>query len=435
MKLHLNRLTWMLIASILLFTYSCKKGANSEETITNTNVIPESVILEIKKMGYSTHDVRNFKDGYIVEGDIFIPKTELGKTSETPNLQIAKTEQYKTYNLVRSLPRVITVSCNMGGVYETATDAAIARYNALSLKLTFQRVSSGGEIDISGFDQEPYPDGSILLGVSPQPPSDSGNPGASVQINTNPYALPGSANVGYVTSVIQHEMGHSIGFRHTDYATRSSCGDYDPESDPGIGNVLIPGTPSGFDNESLMLACNNTKADRGFNPNDIIALNYLYGGPERIPRTIKSNYFNNVFLRLDGRNVPNQAAGGGVVNCQYTATAFERFYFIPQGDGSYAIESYTFPNVFLRMDGANVPNGSNGGTVNAKNYPPGPYEKFYVTFNFGGTYTISSQYFSNRYLRMDGSNVTNVNSNGAGYVNVTNNVVGPYEQFIIYPGL
>jgi hypothetical protein len=44
----------------------------------------------------------------------------------------------------------------------------------------------------------------------------------------------------------------------------------------GVGAVLIPGTPSGPDPNSWMLACIGSNVNRPFNANDKIALAYLY---------------------------------------------------------------------------------------------------------------------------------------------------------------
>ena len=95
-------------------------------------------------------------------------------------------------------------------------------------------------------------------------------------MNTNPQAYGTNPNIDYLTSVLQHEMGHCIGFRHTDYFSRSSCGKRKQnEGTAGVGAILIPGTPSASDPNSFMLACSNG-GDRGFNSNDLVAMNYLY---------------------------------------------------------------------------------------------------------------------------------------------------------------
>jgi hypothetical protein len=75
-----------------------------------------------------------------------------------------------------------------------------------------------------------------------------------------------------------HEVGHCIGFRHTDYADRSySCGGaYANEGASSVGAIYIPGTAVGPDPNSFMLACIGRNENRPFNANDRTALNYLY---------------------------------------------------------------------------------------------------------------------------------------------------------------
>jgi hypothetical protein len=260
----------LLAASVF---YSCTK---KEETASTEPEISAKTLQQIKDLGFSTAEVRKQGDGYLVEGDILLTDANLAETSTTPNLRIAETEQYRTTNLVKNLPRTITVSVsNLPTVYATATANAIARYNALNLTIKFQVVSSGGQIQVIGFNQGPS-NGYITLGSAGFPTS-SGNPFNQIQMNTNSQAYGSNPNVGYLTSVIQHEMGHCIGFRHTDYMNRAySCGGAAAnEGASNVGAIRIPGTPSTADAASWMLACSNG-GDRTFNANDRVALNYLY---------------------------------------------------------------------------------------------------------------------------------------------------------------
>jgi hypothetical protein len=56
-----------------------------------------------------------------------------------------------------------------------------------------------------------------------------------------------------------------------------SCGgQYANEGASTVGAVYIPGTASGPDPNSWMLACIGSGQDRPFNANDRTALNYLY---------------------------------------------------------------------------------------------------------------------------------------------------------------
>ncbi len=263
------------ICIAVLFT-SCKKESLDQ---SNPNEISAAVLKQISDKGFSTENARKVDEGYLVEGDIILTAENLNSTSTSPNLLIANVEQYRTTNLVKGLPRTITVSVSgtLTGiaVWSNATNNLISRYNALGLQITFARVASGGNVDIVGFDQGPS-GGYITLGSSGFPNA-AGNPYNQIKMNTNAQAYGANPNEFYITSVLQHEMGHCIGFRHTDYFNRAlSCGGAKSNERAGsIGAVLIPGTPSGFDAESFMLAC-SAGTDRTFNANDKIALNYLY---------------------------------------------------------------------------------------------------------------------------------------------------------------
>jgi hypothetical protein len=255
---------------------SCTKENKSQTTTTSKTEVSDDVKKNIASLGFSIDDVHRQGDNYLVEGDILLTPANLAEVSTSPTLRIADVEQYRTTNLVKNLPRTITVSVsNLPTVYLNAATAAVARYNALNLTLKFQMVTSGGAIQIIGFNQGPS-GGFITLGSSGFPTS-SGNPYSQIQMNTNPQAYGSNPNLAYVTSVIQHELGHCIGFRHTDYKNRAfSCGGArDNEGSAGIGAINIPGTPTAADAGSWMLACSNG-GDRTFNANDQIALNYLY---------------------------------------------------------------------------------------------------------------------------------------------------------------
>jgi hypothetical protein len=267
-------------ALCLLFTtlYSCKSN-NTENAVENKTDISADKLSQIKSLGFSTDNVRKLDEGYLVEGDILLTEDNLTETSTGANLNIAETEQYRTTNVVKSLPRVVTISVtNLPQVYSDAVNTMISRYNSLGLRLTFQRASGSakGNIDIVGFNQGPS-GGFITLGSSGFPTS-SGAPFNQVKMNTNAAAYGANPNLLYLASVLQHEVGHCIGFRHTDYMNRAfSCGSSGAgnEGASNVGAVRIPGTPSTPDAASFMLACSNG-GNRTFNANDVIAINYLY---------------------------------------------------------------------------------------------------------------------------------------------------------------
>lgn len=251
----------------LLFLNACKKEVNEtfvEETIS------QEVISKVKALGFSTSDLQKTEGGYLVEGDIILSEEQLNDLPSSPNLRIAEVEQYRTFNLVKRLPRVISVSVSgtISTAFSNAVDAALARYNGLNLSLTFKRVSSGGNIIIQLVNTGQYI-------ASAGFPTSSGDPYNQIKYSKR-YT---SYSSGFMTTVVAHELGHCVGFRHTDYMNRAfSCGSGGNEGQEtsGVGAVFIPGTATGPDKASWMLACLSSSTDRPFNANDKTALNYLY---------------------------------------------------------------------------------------------------------------------------------------------------------------
>jgi hypothetical protein len=270
----MKRTLWLLAGTVLLagFFAACEQ----DNAAASDNMVAREVIDRIQEMGFSTENIEKIDEGYLVEGDIVLTQADLDDHADHLTLRIAETEQYRTNNLVTGLPRVITVSMDATlrstAGYEAALDMLVARYNAEQLGLSFvdNGATSGGTIH---FKKQ----GGNFLASAGFP--SGGNPYPLVKLNSNAIGSGNSSTfINYCATIMAHEAGHCIGFRHTDYMNRAySCGGSAYNEGAGsVGAVHIPGTPTGPDAASWMLACIGNGVNRPFNGNDQTALNYLY---------------------------------------------------------------------------------------------------------------------------------------------------------------
>jgi hypothetical protein len=181
-------------------------------------------------------------------------------------------EQYSTNNLVGTSVTKICVNPTSGfnsySRLSAGLDAAIANYNALGLRITFARgPTTGCTANITATTMSG-------AGGSAGFPS-GGKPYGTINIGTGLQSYSADVN----EHVITHELGHCIGFRHSDYYNRSiSCGgSATNEGTAGVGANLIPGTPStAVVGGSIMNSCFRSTETGEWTSSDRTALNYLY---------------------------------------------------------------------------------------------------------------------------------------------------------------
>lgn len=269
----------MLFIATLVFV-SCQNEDALETEEISAEKYPE-IASKLRKMYFNTDDLVSFDfelpDGtkqemFRVEGDIVLSRKQIMEMEMGGDITA---KQYRTNNLVSTSggTRTITIIGYTGNVYglsnkeQTGLRWAVNNYNNLNLKIKFQLNfgTNFGSKDMVVY-HNPYKSGN---GGEAGFPS-GGNPFKWVQI----YGLSGySTNVN--EHVITHEIGHAVGFRHTDWNTRVSCGQ-SGEAAGSDGAVHIPGTPGGSDWNSIMMACFSSSEDGEFGYYDRVALNYLY---------------------------------------------------------------------------------------------------------------------------------------------------------------
>ncbi|WP_378186824.1 M57 family metalloprotease [Aquimarina sp. W85] len=269
-----------LCAIVAGFSTSCQKEEIANETEEASLTPTKEQLVSLANLGVNTSDVTIQKltmlDGttgqYLVAGDINIPVDQLDQMAALEALADGN-KQYRTTNLVSSGNRNISVIGYTGSgnaltsKMRTGLQNAVNNYNQLNTSLNFTLSFSAS----TNADMVVYNNNRAGGGGSAGFPS-GGNAYKWIQINQGTDAY----SVDVLEHVITHEMGHCIGFRHTDYRSRQSCGQNSNEGTAGVGAILIPGTPSSDRTDSIMLACFGANEDGEFTSTDRTAINALY---------------------------------------------------------------------------------------------------------------------------------------------------------------
>jgi len=238
-----------------------------------------------------TDDTREIVDNLVQAGfradDIMIDKgivyvgrdaeVSLAASREMTGTRDTSEEQYRTTNLVSSsLTKICVDGSTFTGVFSTALDLAIQNYNEQVLTFAMARTPSTG----CGFTIRGVIQPGLVGGSSGFPAG--GLPFATINIGDGLSTF----SVDTIEHVITHEIGHTIGFRHSDYFNRSiSCGTGGDEGDAGIGALLIPATPPGATvGGSIMNSCFRSSETGEFTATDLTALYALYGSAHALAR-------------------------------------------------------------------------------------------------------------------------------------------------------
>jgi len=230
---------------------------------------PESdeIVDHLVRAGFPAQDIT------IVDGVVYVgndAEVTLAASREMAQAAASGKEQYRTTNLVSAgLTKICINGSTFTGVFSTALDLAIQNYDEQPLSFAMARTpSSGCSFTINAVIQPGVVGGS------------SGFPSGGLPFSTiNIGGGLSTFSVDTIEHVITHEIGHTIGFRHSDYFNRSiSCGTGGNEGDAGVGAILVPGTPSGATvGGSIMNSCFRTVETGEFTATDLTALQAMYG--------------------------------------------------------------------------------------------------------------------------------------------------------------
>ncbi|WP_340202110.1 M57 family metalloprotease [Ascidiimonas sp. W6] len=335
------------LLALLFVLHSCQHEdlTSDDNREVNSVKIPNHIVNKLQKLGFVVDEYSYpYEDGYIVEGDIKITENQIDKMLEKQGE--VTNRHYVTDDLVSTgSSRVIKVwiDTKFSSAMRNRILEALGRYNALKLRLTFTTTTSLSGADIKIFLSPYVESGSYATAGLPS----YGAPYYEIKMNNKYYNT--SKPPGNTVSVVTHEIGHCIGFRHMDYKDISySCGG-SPRADDTLGGVNpVAGTGNGNTPNSWMLACTSGSANRPFILTDKIALYNLYG---------RFRDRGDVFLRY------RKGSGGHFYTRNYNEVREGNSFFTSQG-------------IMCRM----YPNGGTGRK---------PVYRYYNTKNGNHFYTIN----------------------------------------------
>jgi hypothetical protein len=255
------------IAILALFFISCEQT----QSVDQNNQVDENQLIKEHLMnnGFSVRSIEFDGDLVILGKDAAFNRQDLLNDIKNP----VASKQYST-NYIVSQSRVsdlkIFINSKVTSTWKTAVRSAIGDWNSINnTKLYMREVTSSTSADIT------FVMGRLTYGAIAQAtfPFSDGRAGNKITISKTNYGLTSSQ----MRFAMVHEMGHCLGFRHTNWFDRNSDGNATTNDNEGVSTIganHIPGTPSGLDPNSVMNAYVASWTD--FSNYDKIAVQYLY---------------------------------------------------------------------------------------------------------------------------------------------------------------
>lgn len=329
----------------LIFTLTLAISCKNEVSSPTPNQSPlqqDATLRHILSLGFNKNKIVEYPDYYVVEGDILFEKKNYGSPNGRQSINGSP-----AVGLQKSGNITVRVGDFLDDTWRneviTATVSAITSWNNINgTNLQLQYVS-GPSADIT---IQLNSNLSGLYGLSSWP---SGcNPGTTIGLSRSSRSITAAQKHFVVT----HELGHAIGFRHTDEG--SSQG------------VHIVGTPY-YDSNSLMNSGNSQPLQNGatFSNNDILATQTLYptvanvqadyvaqpgGSVVAVKWTISQYCSNNVTIDVydgNGQKVHTVTAGNiGIFNLSPASyspgVTYEVEVYDPSNYGTMLYDSFNF---------------------------------------------------------------------------------------------
>ncbi|MBO9616509.1 MAG: hypothetical protein J7619_27720 [Dyadobacter sp.] len=255
--------------------FSCQE--NEISTIKNEEVQVEKpnqaqtsqkVYSYIKSLGFKDSEIKDIGNDFLVDGDMLFDKSVVPDTLNNRN---GRVQQYGVSNYIgyNEQPFVTVRIDPSMSAYTNDITAAIANWNNVPGCRVNLTLVTGSDADIAIYNSDL---GSNTCGNAYTPIN--GQAGNRININVNVVA---SFSTLQRRRTITHELGHAIGFAHTNW---SSIGETNEGNWQGSLQHIF-GTPTGTDANSLMNGGECNFGATALSSNDILTAQFLY--PENPP--------------------------------------------------------------------------------------------------------------------------------------------------------
>ena len=265
--------TFLLVMLLTLLAFqSCSQDSIEQDAINpeehNIKLKITPVVEELLAMGFTIEGITELEDFYLADGDLRFSKNIEDYTTNTRTHYRANTLvsdeniTIKVFSTISEPPGIPS-----GSSWNIAIGAAISDWNATrdGCSDLFELITNESQADIIILGPESMPGGwpsgaTHIFGWVNGNPS-CGEPFPEVLINTNfEYSGGVAPTQSQMRNIVGHELGHAIGFRHTN----------------GSEGMAIPGT-TGSSTNSIMHGSIINRLNIGLTPLDVVAVEYLYG--------------------------------------------------------------------------------------------------------------------------------------------------------------
>lgn len=239
---------------------SCQNDENTDQLEMPDIVVNDDLSI-IKSLGFDENSAVDKGDFYIVEEDIIISKANLAgyaeKFKDEGQLKHGRSPYIVSVNNISDLTIMLDRSLS-GSNWNEALRYTIQAYNETGSAIRMREVSNNADIVLRAGNI-----GAYVCGQGGFPTSD-GRAYPEVLLNTS---FNNRLSLSQKVLLVAHELGHNIGFRHTNWQGAGEG-----------GGIHIPGTPQGADPDPNSVFQGSTCGYdwNGFSYYDLVAIRTLY---------------------------------------------------------------------------------------------------------------------------------------------------------------